>query len=247
MGMHVIFLIVASLFAGTLALANSNAFAVSFIHKTRHNTDQATDSSMNNTDQTTDPYWNNTDQAVDPSFNNTDPSWTNTDEAAGPSFASVHYGRKTYYIESILQANYFQAFQYCRYHGMQLLTISSQAEADFLGRQVENLGKHSFWTSGSKLSDQTNWSWMSTGSQINYTNWHSGEPTMENEDCIEMKMYDNGGLKWNDASCSNRNNFICETFSTRNCFDLMAELLKTSTTVKITTRNEHESYPVDVL
>ncbi|KAJ8975399.1 hypothetical protein NQ317_001939 [Molorchus minor] len=201
MGMHVIFLIVASLFAGTLALENSNAFAV-WLNKTRNNTDQATDSSLNDTDQ-----------AVD------------------PSFTLVHYGRKTYYIESILQANYFQAFQYCRYHGMQLLTILSQAEADFLERQVSTAFGHL----AQKLSDGTNWSWLSTGNQINYTNWYPGEPTMVNEDCIEVKIYDNGYLQWNDFICSNRNNFICETFSTINCFDLMAELNKTSTTLQLTT------------
>ncbi|KAJ8975400.1 hypothetical protein NQ317_001940 [Molorchus minor] len=64
MGMHVIFLIVASLFAGTLALENSNALL------------QATDSSLNN-----------------------------TDGATNFSLALVHYGRKTYYIETILQVS----------------------------------------------------------------------------------------------------------------------------------------------
>ncbi|KAJ8975401.1 hypothetical protein NQ317_001941 [Molorchus minor] len=204
MGMHVIFLIVVSLFAATLALENSNPFRV-WLNKTGNNTDQATD-----------------------------PSWNNTD--ADPSFVLVHYGRKIYYIESILQANYFQAFQYCRYHGMQLLTISSQAETDFLKGQIEKLGKHTFWTSGSKLSDGTNWSWMSTGNHITYTNWHPGEPTMVNEDCIEIHIYDNGYLQWNDFVCSERINFICETFSTTNGFDLMTELNKTSTTLKLTTR-----------
>ncbi|KAJ8975402.1 hypothetical protein NQ317_001942 [Molorchus minor] len=192
MGMHVIILIVASLFAVTfLAFANSNAFAV-WLNKTRNNTDQAAD----------------------------------------PSFPLVHYGNKSYYIESILQANYFQAFQYCRYHGMQLLTISSQAEHNFLKGQIEKLGRQSFWTSGSKLSDGTNWSWMSTGNRITYTSWHPGEPTMVNEDCIEIHIYDNRYLQWNDFICSHRINFICETFMTTNCFDLMTELNKTSTTTR---------------
>ncbi|KAJ8975403.1 hypothetical protein NQ317_001943 [Molorchus minor] len=136
----------------------------------------------------------------------------------------------------MFQATYFQAYQYCRYHGMQLVTISSQAENDFLERELEKLGKHSFWTSGSKLSDENNWSWMSTGNPITYINWYPGEPNNvkdDKEDCIEMRSLDDKGLKWNDAGCSNRFNFICERFWSRNCSDLIAELNKKVYNIKV--------------
>jgi len=40
-----------------------------------------------------------------------------------------------------LQANWFKATQYCRYHGMHLASISSQEENDRLEKHIRDFGK----------------------------------------------------------------------------------------------------------
>lgn len=44
----------------------------------------------------------------------------------------------------VLQANWFKAQQYCRFHGMHLASISSQQENDKLEQYVKDSGKNYF-------------------------------------------------------------------------------------------------------
>jgi hypothetical protein len=103
-----------------------------------------------------------------------------------------------------LQANWFRAAQYCRFHGMHLASISSQEENDRLEKHIRDfgmefnsefnklniinflplslplfilgLGNEHFWTSGTDLADEGNFFWMANGRPLTFTNWNAGEP-----------------------------------------------------------------------
>lgn len=68
-----------------------------------------------------------------------------------------------------------------------------------------------FWTAGSKLVDKKNWIWMTTGEVIEYTNWGSGQPDNPNSElCLELWLFKNKGLFFNDRDCNTKFPFICE-------------------------------------
>ncbi|KAJ8940569.1 hypothetical protein NQ318_012968 [Aromia moschata] len=128
------------------------------------------------------------------------------------------FAGKTYYFGTIFKANFFRAMQYCRQQGMQLVSIPNQAVNDRLGKFAEEIGSHNghFWTSGTNLGDVDQWMWLSTGNNIVYTNWHTGEPTLKNsvnesENCVEARHFGKG-FTWNDLRCEIEAYFICESF-----------------------------------
>ena len=61
-----------------------------------------------------------------------------------------------------LQANWYKAEQYCRYHGMHLASVGSEAEQRDLQEHITSfgLGNKHFWSSG---TDQVRYS------QLNFT------------------------------------------------------------------------------
>lgn len=127
-------------------------------------------------------------------------------------------GEKRYYLGIFFKANYFRASQYCRFHGMQLASITSQEENDKLEKYIKDFGfgNEHFWTSGTDLAEEGNFFWMSTGRPITFTNWNAGEPNNfeyengEQENCLELWNRDGKGLKWNDSPCSFETFFVCE-------------------------------------
>ncbi|XP_067646283.1 uncharacterized protein tfc isoform X2 [Eurosta solidaginis] len=127
-------------------------------------------------------------------------------------------GEKRYYLGIFFKANWFKAAQYCRYHGMHLVSISSQEENDRLEKHIRDfgLGHEHFWTSGTDLADEGNYFWMANGRPITFTNWNAGEPNNfryengEEENCMELWNRDGKGLKWNDSPCSFETYFVCE-------------------------------------
>ena len=43
--------------------------------------------------------------------------------------------------------------------------------------------------------------------QLNYTNWKPGQPDLETEDCVGMKVKDG---QWDNHRCSRKNPYICQ-------------------------------------
>ncbi|XP_068444184.1 C-type isolectin Sp-CL4-like [Clinocottus analis] len=64
----------------------------------------------------------------------------------------------------------------------------------------------SFWIEGKKSGDVFKYP---DGSELEYTNWHTGEPNNVKQlhTCIEANFRKWG--KWNDAGCSLRRDFVC--------------------------------------
>ncbi|XP_018569918.1 perlucin-like [Anoplophora glabripennis] len=132
-----------------------------------------------------------------------------------PSLQLTNFENKGYYVQSIFTANYFQAMQFCHYHGMRLLSITSKKENDFIEGKIRKMnleGHH--WTSGTILPSPDPWIWMYTGNSMIYTHWDIGEPSLSvgnsSEECLEVRII-RGGLWWNDLNCLGLLNFICDT------------------------------------
>ncbi|XP_018565283.1 perlucin-like [Anoplophora glabripennis] len=142
------------------------------------------------------------------------------EESAVPAMPLLfHFNDKSYYIGSIVKLNFFEAEQFCSYHGMRLLSITSNDENVFLGQSLIDHGFTSasdiFWTSGTRLPDEEHWIWLTTGSRIDFTNWAVGEPNNVGkvEKCLEVnriKIPKKRDLFWGDQNCAGKLYFICE-------------------------------------
>ena len=79
---------------------------------------------------------------------------------------------------NILQANWYKAEQYCRFHGMHLASIDSADEQRDLQEHIQavGMGHEHFWTSGTDQGEEGKFFWMSTGRPITYSNYNAGEP-----------------------------------------------------------------------
>ena len=82
--------------------------------------------------------------------------------AAAPALPTAAVGGKQFYIGIFFKANWYRAEQYCRYHGMHLASVGSEAEQRDLQEHITSfgLGNEHFWSSG---TDQVRYS------QLNFT------------------------------------------------------------------------------
>merc|ERR1712203_924406 len=79
-----------------------------------------------------------------------------TDAACGGHTASrfsmplTSLGAKKYYLGIFFKANWYNAEQYCRFHGMHLASINSAEEQRDLQDHIQayGMGHEHFWTSG---------------------------------------------------------------------------------------------------
>ncbi|GAB6022333.1 hypothetical protein CHUAL_006455 [Chamberlinius hualienensis] len=130
----------------------------------------------------------------------------------------ANLGNKSYYLGIFFKANWYRSYQFCRYHGLHLVSIESQEENQRLEDYIktEGLMAEHFWTSGTDQSEEGSFFWMGTGRPLTYTNWNAGEPNNfkyengESERCVELWNRDAKGLRWNDSPCSFETYFICE-------------------------------------
>ncbi|XP_050511757.1 lithostathine-1 isoform X2 [Diabrotica virgifera virgifera] len=135
------------------------------------------------------------------------------DVQSQPSLHLIVNGSKSYYIGDVFQGNFFRSEQFCRQHGMNLVSIGSSAENDFLKTIIvkEGDGSVEFWTSGTKLPDSNRWIWFTTGRTITYFNWLQRQPDANKDyQCIQAKIINNL-LQWSNKDCWEEYHFICET------------------------------------
>uniref|UniRef100_A0A8C7Z677 Mannose receptor, C type 1b n=1 Tax=Oryzias sinensis TaxID=183150 RepID=A0A8C7Z677_9TELE len=103
------------------------------------------------------------------------------------------------------EKTWFEARDYCRAIGGDLLSIHSQA--DLISRRG---GKA--WIGLHIADPNTGYVW-SDGSPVNFLHWQEGEPNNHNnaESCAEVQIYswdENGS--WNDANCESYNDWLCQ-------------------------------------
>ncbi|XP_056307509.1 ladderlectin-like [Danio aesculapii] len=103
-----------------------------------------------------------------------------------------------------------EAEKQCVDLGGNLASIQSEVTHNFLlaylKRQEKGITRT--WIGAHDATQVDIWFW-SDGSKFEYSAWHSGEPNNGGnaERCAEMGFGDE--LRWNDARCETRLNFIC--------------------------------------
>lgn len=67
-----------------------------------------------------------------------------------------------------------------------------------------------FWVGGTNLGTKPQFYWMGQENKLEYTNWHTNEPSTPNgnENCIELRK--KVDFLWNDAACHLKKYFVCE-------------------------------------
>ncbi|XP_034742579.1 macrophage mannose receptor 1b isoform X3 [Etheostoma cragini] len=103
------------------------------------------------------------------------------------------------------EKTWFEARDYCRAIGGDLLSIHSASEL--------LVGRHGKAWIGLHIPDtNTGFTW-SDGSPVNFQHWQEGEPNNHNNDesCAEFRVYnwDDAG-SWNDLNCESYNDWLCQ-------------------------------------
>lgn len=82
-----------------------------------------------------------------------------------------------------------------------------------------------FWTSGSDLGEEGQFVLLATGKKFNFTHWRYPQPDNAGkiEHCTEIWKLREKRYNWNDVSCANNFNFICEV---QKCTDLCKSWIK---------------------
>ncbi|XP_047444532.1 macrophage mannose receptor 1-like [Mugil cephalus] len=101
---------------------------------------------------------------------------------------------------------WYEARDYCRAVGGDLLSIHSTAE------QRISVSHHTVWIGLSAPDPATGYEW-SDGTPVNFQHWSDGEPNNRNnaESCVEdIGYYWWSSGSWNDAQCEEYNNWVCQ-------------------------------------
>ncbi|XP_068459604.1 macrophage mannose receptor 1-like isoform X2 [Clinocottus analis] len=103
------------------------------------------------------------------------------------------------------EKTWYEARDYCRAIGGDLLSIHSDAEL--------RVGRHGRAWIGLQIPDTSTGYVWSDGSPVNYQHWQEGEPNNHNNDesCTEFRTYnwDEVG-SWNDINCESYNDWLCQ-------------------------------------
>lgn len=114
--------------------------------------------------------------------------------------------------------NWMSAYEICRYNGMQLLTIDTDAEMDEIPAlaQKHNIG-YGFWVAANDIGHEGHFVWATTGTNMTIARWHEDNPNNNGgEDCVEVAYWPTS-KRWgmNDHKCSQTRNFFCEEIPVR--------------------------------
>ena len=105
--------------------------------------------------------------------------------------------------------NWQAAKKACEDLNSTLAIISSLAEHQALKRHISGTRKNTWIGLHRDRSDQNGWLWVD-GSRLNDSHWGKNEPNNIAEKCVEMRFSKTLNGRWNDQTCSDRINYICE-------------------------------------
>ncbi|XP_053149425.1 C-type lectin domain family 4 member G-like [Hemicordylus capensis] len=115
------------------------------------------------------------------------------------------FGKSCYFF-STSRKPWMSAKQFCENEGAHLVIINSMAEHNVLTGQLSR--DQVFWIGLSDIVNEGKWYWID-GTPMTFSLWAPGEPNNVGhggEDCATLRF--NG--KWNDATCSSNEFWICE-------------------------------------
>ncbi|MDI1451053.1 lectin-like protein [Polyangium sp. 6x1] len=119
-------------------------------------------------------------------------------------------GNNHCYAEFTAQkTNFANALQACATSGGYMVTVTSQAEQDFLfGTVIDKAILLPRWLGLTDIDTEGTFVW-GNGEPLAYTHWQQNQPDDYNasEDCVEM--YHVTG-EWNDDNCTYEYHYVCE-------------------------------------
>ncbi|KAH8329020.1 hypothetical protein KR074_001649, partial [Drosophila pseudoananassae] len=127
----------------------------------------------------------------------------------------VKIGNRSYYIETKVTKNWFEAFQACRLINADLIAFESFSEWRAVDEYLwENNIDNVYWTAGTDLGKKGYHVWFSTGKPIAFNIWSPGEPNNDKgvERCDEMGFLrtSTNSHRLNDKNCDTKRRFICK-------------------------------------
>uniref|UniRef100_A0A6P7FNT4 E-selectin-like isoform X1 n=1 Tax=Diabrotica virgifera virgifera TaxID=50390 RepID=A0A6P7FNT4_DIAVI len=123
-----------------------------------------------------------------------------------------------YYIGFTFAGTWFQAMRYCKLLNMDMVSVETEAENDFLYHKMKSLCKdfggdddYRFWSSGTTYA-YDKWAWMGTGQPIHYFSWMPKKPSSsKDENCLEIRYNKHDGLLWSNEVDNKNLHVICES------------------------------------
>ncbi|NXN54657.1 MRC1 protein, partial [Rynchops niger] len=129
------------------------------------------------------------------------------DEASRPDYCFKFFVR-----EGNQKKSWFEAEEFCREIGGNLVTINTREDQILIWQLASDKGLHNqaFWIGLFLLNPDEGFAWID-GSPVIYENWDEDEPNNRNE--LEHCGMFNGSpqMRWNDLRCERLLNWICET------------------------------------
>ncbi|XP_021344838.1 perlucin-like protein, partial [Mizuhopecten yessoensis] len=118
-----------------------------------------------------------------------------------------------YLFSSDKQSWYNAAFT-CAEKGGTLVAINTISELNWVKNHTRTLCRGDFWMGGNDIRNERRWVWNPYNTLVNRdcTDWHPGQPDNYhgNQDC--MLLWASKEFQWDDQSCTNAKNYICEKF-----------------------------------
>ncbi|CAG9834905.1 unnamed protein product [Diabrotica balteata] len=126
----------------------------------------------------------------------------------------VIFNSSLYLVNETFRGTWLQAMLYCKLLDMDLVSIESKEENDFLYKTLYryiNTQQTWYWTSGTTLP-YDKWVWMATGSPVIYTHWFTNRPDNSggNKNALEVQLYPGKGLYWTNSNQNDTKRAICE-------------------------------------
>uniref|UniRef100_A0A8B9RWH5 Macrophage mannose receptor 1 n=1 Tax=Accipiter nisus TaxID=211598 RepID=A0A8B9RWH5_9AVES len=119
---------------------------------------------------------------------------------------------KFFVREGNQKKSWFEAEEFCREIGGNLVTINTREDQILLWQLASDKGLHTqaFWIGLFLLNPDEGFAWID-GSPVIYENWDEDEPNNheELEHCVMFNR--SPQMRWNDLRCEHLLNWICET------------------------------------
>jgi Lectin C-type domain len=116
--------------------------------------------------------------------------------------------RRQYYVTKYLKKNWYEASDYCQYHGMTLATFESKQQADFF---TNNSGVD-VWVGVNDIAKEGSFIQVD-GVTTPELPWRKGSPTDggSNQDCVQAGYYT---YFFTDQNCLDKMMFACQIKTT---------------------------------
>ena len=93
----------------------------------------------------------------------------------------------------------------CLAVGLQLASVHSAAQNALL---VTAAAGNTVWIGGTDAASEGTWLWSPSNTPLSYTNWDSGQPGNQGEDCTQAYSANNG--VWHDYPCAWKEKYVCQ-------------------------------------